>query len=330
MVLRNHHPTDRKSRVVPMSGCIWLGCLLILLAVLPRWDKPAAAIKLIWVKPLFEITGDLSAPSDVAVNAGGTIYVVDGVHHAIRVYDARGKPISSFGSEGSRDGQFQSPLGMDIDLAGRLYIADSGNHRIQIFDPAGTFIRTINISAKAGHPADPTDLAVDDSSNRCYVVDNDNHRILVYDLVTNKPIATYGSPGAQKRDFMYPFRIALNRQKNLNVVEVINARVQVLKPDGLFVSFIGSWGVEKGQFFRPKGIAVAQDGKVYVSDSYTQVIQVFDPDGKFFAAVAQKGTAAVKKFESPVSLYIDRSNRLYVVEMFADKVGVYQILPEQL
>jgi DNA-binding beta-propeller fold protein YncE len=302
----------------------------MLQAILPHWDKAEAAIKLIWVRPLFEITRDLSAPSDVAVGTDGTIYVVDGVHHAIRVYDARGKFVSSFGTEGSRDGQFQSPLGMDIDHKGRLYIADSGNHRIQIFDAAGTFLRTINISAQAGHPADPTDLAVDGSGKRCYVVDNDNHRILVYDLTNDQPVATFGSPGAEKHDFMYPFRIALDRQKNLNIVEVINARVQVLKPDGLFVSFIGSWGVEKGQFFRPKGIAVAQDGKVYVSDSYIQVIQVFDANGKFYAAVAQKGVANVKKFESPVSLYIDRFNRLYVVEMFADKVGVYQILPEPL
>lgn len=329
MFLRNNHPTVRKLQVVPDARCIWLGCLLMMLAVLPHWDKPAAAIKLIRVKPLFEITRDLSAPSDVAVGADGAIYVVDGVHHAIRIFDARGKPISSFGSEGSGDGQFQSPLGMDIDRAGRLYIADSGNHRIQIFDPAGTFLRTINIPAQAGRPADPTDLAVDDSGNRCYVVDNDNHRILVYDLAKNKPVATYGSPGAQARDFMYPFRIALDRKKNLNIVEVINTRVQVLNPDGVFVSFIGGWGVEKGKFFRPKGIAVAQDGKVFVSDSYTQVIQVFDADGKFIAAVARKGAANVKKFESPVSLCIDRLNRLYVVEMFADKVGVYQILPGQ-
>lgn len=300
---------------------------ILLLLILPG-PAPAADLNLIPVRPLFEITQNLSAPSDVAVAPDGTIYVVDGVHHAIRIFDARGRPKSSFGSEGSGDGQFRSPLGMDIDRAGRLYIADSGNHRIQIFDAAARFLRRIDMAPKDGQPADPTDLAVDDARNRCYVVDNDNHRIVVYDLAEGAPIAVYGAPGAEKRDFMYPFHIALDRQQNLHVVEVVNTRVQVLNPDGLFVAFIGGWGVEKGQFFRPKGIALAPDGKAFVCDSYTQVVQVFDGNGNFLAAVADKGTGRVKQFETPVSLCIDKFNRLYVVEMLADKVGVYQILSE--
>ena len=106
---------------------------------------------------------------------------------------------------------------------------------------------------------------------------------------------------------------------------MINTRVQVLNPEGAFVSFIGGWGVEKGQFFRPKGVAVDKDGRVFVSDSYLGVIQVFDAYGDFLAAVGDPVTGAVKKFKTPCGICTDNQNRLYVVEMFANKVSVFSI-----
>ncbi len=124
--------------------------------------------------------------------------------------------------------------------------------RKAILSPKSTFPRGKH------KPADPTDVAVDEARKRCYVVDNDNHRILVYDLTSLQLIGTYGTPGSEKRNFNYPFLIALDKDNYLYVVEVINTRVQVLNPEGLFVNFIGGWGVEQGEFYRPKGVALDQ------------------------------------------------------------------------
>jgi len=33
----------------------------------------------------------------------------------------------------------------------------------------------------------------------------------------------------------------------------------------------------------------------------------------------------VKKFRTPMGLFVDHNNRLYVVETLANKVGVYQL-----
>ena len=287
--------------------------------------KPAFGIRRTNVQHLFDITDNLNAASDVSVSRDGKIYVVDGVNHKIRVFNPDGKPIFAFGREGAGNGEFKFPLGIDIDGSGKVYIADSGNHRLQIFNPEGGFIAKINIPSKTRHPADPTDVAVDDSRNRCYIVDNDNHHILVYDLATLKWIQTYGSPGTDKRAFRYPFFITLDKKKYLYIVDVINTRIQVLNPEGLFVEFIGGWGVEKGEFFRPKGVAIDKDGRVFVSDSYMGVIQVFDANSQFCAVVADPAKGKIKKFKPPAGLYIDTKNRLYVVEMLANKVSVYQI-----
>jgi len=296
-----------------------LAAAMLLLAV-----TPAFGIRLVNVELLFEITTELSQPSDVAVSKTGQIYIVDGVNNKIRIYSPQGAPVSSFGSPGAGAGEFRYPLGIDIADSGRVYVADSGNHRVQIFDRAGGFINQIKLAPTPKHPADPTDIAVDESSNRCYVVDNDNHRILVYDLSNLQLMDSYGTPGTGKQAFRYPFMITLDKENYLYIVDVINTRIQVLNADGLFVNFIGGWGVEKGEFFRPKGVAVDQNSRIYVSDSYMGVIQIFTATGEFYAAIGDSATGKVKKFQTPVGIALDRQDRLYVVEMFADKVGVYR------
>jgi len=297
---------------------LWALAVILLISV-----TPAHAIRLVNVELLFEITDQLNQPSEVAVSKDGQIYVVDGVNNRVRIFSSRGAPVSSFGAEGAANGEFKYPLGIDIAASGRVYVADSGNHRVQIFDRAGGFSAQIKLPALT-HPADPTDVAVDETRNRCYVVDNDNHRILVYDLSNLQLLDSYGTPGTDKRAFRYPFLMALDKQKYLYIVDVINTRVQVLNPEGLFVNFIGGWGVEKGEFFRPKGVAIDKNNRVYVSDSYMGVIQIFTPTGEFYAAIGEPASGKVKKFKTPVGLFIDGQDRLYVVEMFANKVGVYR------
>jgi DNA-binding beta-propeller fold protein YncE len=299
---------------------------LILLLHLIFFSNSIYGVELTYVRHLFDITHNFSQPSDVAVSKDGLIYVVDGVNNKIKVFDQNGKFVFSFGEKGSLNGQFMFPLGVGIDNSGRVYIADSGNHRIQVFSSTGDFITGIKIPTKDEIPADPTDVAADESIDRLYVVDNNNHYILIYELSTFKLIKTFGAPGIEEREFRYPFLIALDRNKYLYIVDVINTRVQAFNSNGLFVTVIGGWGVEKGQFFRPKGVATDKNNRVYVSDSYMGVIQVFLDTGEFHSVIGDPIEAKVKKFTSPVGIFIDDRDRLYVVEMFAEKVSVYKII----
>jgi DNA-binding beta-propeller fold protein YncE len=302
--------------------CIYL---ISLLATLSIAVPPALGIRLLMVKPLFNITEHLKSPSDVSVSKDGRIYIVDGVNNKIRIYNRFGKPLATFGKEGSGQGELRFPLGIAIDHRGTVYVADSGNHRIQIFNPEGRFISEIKVPSNNGHPADPTDVVVDDSRSRCYIVDNDNHRILAYDLTNFNLIKIHGKPGTQKREFRYPFLITLDKDNYFYVVDVINTRVQVLNPEGLFVTSIGGWGVERGELFRPKGVAIDNKSRVYVSDSYIGIIQVFKPGGEFHAVVGDPSNGGVKRFKTPTGIFIDRQNKLYVVEMFANRVSVYSV-----
>jgi DNA-binding beta-propeller fold protein YncE len=242
------------------------------------------------VKHLFDVSHNFSQPSDVSVSREGLIYVVDGVNNKIKVFNQKGTFLYSFGRKGTKNGEFQFPLGIGIGDSGKVYIADSGNQRVQVFTPGGSYLTHFVIPSKDGYPAEPTDVAVDEARGRCYVVDNNNHYILAYDLSSLKLLEIYGSPGTEKREFRYPFLMALDKYSYLYIVDVINTRVQLLNPDGLFVTNIGRWGVEKGEFFRPKGVAIDNNNRSYVSDSYMGVIQVFDSSGGFQQSVTSTKT----------------------------------------
>jgi DNA-binding beta-propeller fold protein YncE len=301
----------------------------LLLAMFASPAAASAAVKIVHVDLLFNISSDFKEPSDVAVSPGGTIYVVDGVNNQIKRFKPGGEALSSFGEAGAGNGQFRYPLGIDADRSGNIYIADAGNHRVQIFGPDTLFSAKIDLPGLNGRPADPTDVAVDTSRKRLYVVDNDNHRFLIYDLATLRLIKTVGKPGEDQLMFRYPFLAALNKKHDLHVVDVINTRVQVVTGDGRFVRYIGGWGVEKGRFFRPKGVAIDRDGRVYVSDSYMGVIQVFESWGAFYGVLGDTGKNEVKRFRTPTGMFIDEHNRLYVVEMLAQQVSVYRIETER-
>ncbi|MBI5056230.1 MAG: NHL repeat-containing protein [Nitrospirae bacterium] len=303
----------------------YLCVLCVFLIAFSALPAPAQAVRLTNVQHLFDITYSFKQPSDVAVSKEGLIYVVDGVNSAVKVFNQNGKFIFSFGAKGPAEGEFKFPLGIGIDSAGRVYVADSGNHRVQIFNSTGGFLSQIRVLSKNGRPADPTDVSIDESAGKIYIVDNDNHCIHAYDRATLQKIESYGAPGEGDREFRYPFLMALDAERYLYIVDVINTRVQILSPEGLYVASVGKWGVEKGEFFRPKGVAIDRNGKIYVSDSYMGVVQVFEPVGDFYSAIGDPDKGAVRKFVTPAGIFIDNKDRLYVVEMFAEKVSVYQL-----
>ena len=305
-----------------VRAAVGWGLLFLCLCCLP---EPVLALQLTQVTHLFDIKHDFSYPSDVAVSPDGRIYVLDGVNHCVKVFKAGGRFDYAFGEKGRELGDFYFPLGIDVGASGRVYVADSGNHRVQVFTGQGRFLYQLVLPETGGKAPDPTDVAVDEETGRCFVADNDNHMIVVFDLKSRETIKTYGTPGAEKREFRYPFLMTIDQNKILYIIDAVNTRVQALTADGRFVAIIGGWGVEPGNFFRPKGVAVDSKGLVYVSDGYMGVIQAFQSNGWFHSVIADNETGEVKKFNNPVGLFIDRHNRLYVVEMFAQKVSVYDI-----
>lgn len=286
---------------------------------------PAHAFKVTRLKHLFDLEQGFLQPSDVAVGQDGLIYVVDGVNNRVVVFDETGKMSFSFGAKGTAPGQFNAPLGITTDRSGNVYVADTGNRRVQVFSSRGAFKSIVPVAAAAGElPADPVDCAVDEKRQRLYVVDNDNHHLLVYSLSDGKLVERWGSEGEGTRSFRHPFLATIGTDTAVLVVDVLNTRVQVWSPQGEVVATIGEYGVDLGQLYRPKGVCIDGDNTVFVSDSYLGAIQTFNRYGHFKSVLAdEKGNLV--QWTTPVGITIDDRQRLYVVEMLANRVRVYQI-----
>ncbi len=310
-------------KVTAHRGCEYSPCMAGLFLVLALVTTVHAAQR-ITARARGVIVGPddepFSMPSDAAVGPDGSLYVLDGVHHRVVVYDSAGQFKFQFGSRGSGPGQLLSPLGIATTPDGKVYVADSGNHRFQVFAADGKPLSAVPLPAQAsGVPPDPTDVVVDATRSKLYVVDNDNHKLHVYDLSNNNFEQSWGRPGQGRRQFRFPFLIDVSSEGYVLVVEPINTRVQVLNPKGKFVGFIGAWGVKPGQLFRPKGVVAFED-RVFVTDSYLGRVQMFDIRGNFLGVLTDSSGTPVQ-LTTPTGITIDgKRRRLFVVELKADRV----------
>jgi DNA-binding beta-propeller fold protein YncE len=296
---------------------------IILISMIP---VTAFAFEVTRIKPLFDLEHGLLQPSDVAVGKDQLIYVLDGVNNRVVVFDNQGTFRFTFGGKGAGNGLLNAPIGLTTDSAGNVYVADTGNRRVQVFSPRGTFKSLFPVTSPEGeNPSDPVDCAVDEKRQRLYVADNDNHRIVVYSLTDYKLLESWGSEGEGMQHLRNPFLIALAQDTSLLVVDVLNTRVQVWSPQGQAVNSIGDYGVDLGQLYRPKGVCIDKDNVIFVSDSYVGAIQRFNRYGHFKSVLCDE-TGKVKIWKTPVGITIDSKQRLYVVEMLLNRVGVYQIL----
>jgi outer membrane protein assembly factor BamB len=73
--------------------------------------------------------------TDIDVDAGGNIYLLDYDRNMLIILDQSGTEISTIGSSGDGPGEFSRPGGVAVSPEGWIYIADTANDRIQLFAP---------------------------------------------------------------------------------------------------------------------------------------------------------------------------------------------------
>ena len=74
--------------------------------------------------------------------------------------------------------------------------------------------------------------------------------------------------------------------------------------------------------FRPKGIGVDSEGHLYVVEAVGGMVQVFDQQGELLYYFGE-GAARRGEFQLPTGLWIDRNDRVVVVDSFNRRVQVF-------
>ena len=75
----------------------------------------------------------LKSPQGLDIDSSGNIYVADTGNNRVVKIDKDGNSLTSWGSQGKTNGNFNNPKDTVVDSTGNVFVVDSSNHRIQKF-----------------------------------------------------------------------------------------------------------------------------------------------------------------------------------------------------
>ena len=78
------------------------------------------------------------AITDMTCDAAGNLYACERNNKRVRIYDAAGLELTSFGGPGSGPGQFSLPIDVAVAADGRIYVVDRDANRVQVFGNGAT------------------------------------------------------------------------------------------------------------------------------------------------------------------------------------------------
>jgi DNA-binding beta-propeller fold protein YncE len=272
----------------------------------------------------------LNGVRDFAVDATGNVYVQDVFHHRIVKFDAQGRVLARWGSEGSGPGQFVflHPTGrwtgaLAVAPDGTLYVADYSG-RVQHFDGDGRHLGEWGSNMiGAGQILHPSGMAID-GSGRIYIADADRHRIQVFDGVGTLLVA-WGRNGHGPGELNSPHSLAIAPDGSVYVSDSWNHRVQHFDAQGNYLGEFGSHGLDPGQFVVVSGVAVDAAGNLYVGDNRGgHRIQHFDAGGQYLGEWGSYGYGD-GQFENVGKVALDGQGHLYVADQFNNRIQKFRL-----
>jgi tripartite motif-containing protein 71 len=256
--------------------------------------------------------GQFNAPSAVATDAVGNVYVVDTGNHRIEKFDNQGHFLLRWGSLGAGGGQFSSPSGVAVDRDNNVLVVDQGNNRIQEFSSDGLLTHTWGTPGTgSGEFTNPTGIAVD-AAGDFYVTDAGD-RVQKF-APDGSFLLQWGTTGAGAGEFSSPAGIAVDPKGNVDVVDAGNQRIQKFGSTGTYLTQWGSPGSGAGELNQPFGIGIDAVGNVYVAELGNDRIQKFTSDGTPITAWGTPG-AGSGTFDLPAGVALDPEGNVFVAEI---------------
>jgi trimeric autotransporter adhesin len=266
----------------------------------------------------------LNYPSQVAVDAAGTLYIVDQNNHRIRKVSAPSGAITTVAGNGafgySGDGGAATsallswPEGVAVDSAGALYVTDSYAGRVRKVSTGGIISTVLGGGAGDGswgvsaHMARVSAVARDSSGN-LYISTPEVNR--VKKLAPNGVISTIAGNGAQgfagdggaavNASLYWPSGVAVDASGNLYFADFNNSRIRkvtvstgtitTVAGDG-YSRFSGDGGAAvNASLYWPTGVAADAAGNLYIADKNNHRIRKVTASTGVMTTVAGNGTA---------------------------------------
>ncbi len=233
---------------------------------------------------------EFNHPSGVFVHPSKHLYVADTLNHRVVVLDEKGMVLSSFGTQGNGNGQFNLPRDVAKDHFGNIWVLDSGNSRVQIFSGLGEFISGWgSFGADPGFLNNPLGFALN-VIDQTILADTGNFRMQVMND-KGAAVTAEGWFGDGPDQFKEPGGVAITKDGLIALtdgfgrVEFFNHRFD----------FIGQW-VAKDEIltanYSPKfhGIAADQENRFYITDSQNGSVIRIRPLGAQETPIPRRAT----------------------------------------
>jgi RHS repeat-associated protein len=229
--------------------------------------------------------------------------------------------ISQFGSQGNKEGQFETPEGVAVDpTSGNVYVADYALNRVEKFTASGVFVSWVGSATSGsgeGQLSHPESVAVSSSGN-VYVGDAGNHRVEEFNA-EGKYVRAFGKEGTGEGQFGSTiYGLAFDSSGKLWASDGANHRVEKFSETGVFEKKYGEKGSGEGQLEEPRGITVSA-GNVYVVDTVNDRVVELSTEAKF---VSQFGKYGLEngQLREPWGIAADAKGNLYVADRWADRL----------
>ena len=271
-------------------------------------------------KPVNIIQG-LSRPWGVVVTKNEDIVVAECGANRITILNKEGKKVKSFGTKGTKEGQFINPRGVAISHDGHILVTD--DHRLQKLTFEGDCVKSVGSSEKGNGPLQfnvPRGITVHPTTGQIFIADTCNHRI----QVLNKDLTyshSLGKRGSSPEQFNCPWDVTFDNEGYLYVANSDNHCIKKFTSTGQYISTFSSRGSNPGQISLPTSIIIDNNNLLYVSEYDNHRISIFDTNGRFIHCFGKRGSGE-GEFTSPFGITVDSLGNLYVSDTFNNRLVV--------